>query len=362
MTSFGETGICTSARNLLHFPFFPDDLLFPLLSISPSPPYSLSMSSTASFLQTRSPSSPALHHSQSSSRSPGPHSWKSVFLRRPPSSKKLATTASVNGSALTLDTRTLSSQTNGNSKSPITPKSSLTPASILSVDQRISYNSSNTQSSDSNAGSQSRRYHTQAQRPYTSYQVHPSSIDVLSAGMPKSRIRTKSEKQSHRAVLGRAQHGGPQTADPSQTSFSSTARSPAMGHRPGGPVSSKSMGALPRFIRRVASAPNAKDLFSPKSRSASTTTKNGLLAPADSIPPIPVIHSSTSSEQGTELGTDSLETSSSGSSRGRSTLPIRGHRSMPNHKSSSRQAEGPGKAAFRRTYSSNSIKVRSVSL
>jgi len=303
-------------------------------------------------LQVRSPTM----HTPTSPHSPSSHSWKSVFLRRNPSSKKLPSNG-VNGSALTLDTRTLSSQMNGNSKSPITPKTSLTPASVLSVDQRSSYNSSNTQSSDSNVGIHSRPYLTQAQRSYTSYQLQPGVTDELSAGLPKSRTRTRSERESHRAALGCPPQGGPQTASHSQSSFSP--RSP-LAHRQGGPSASKSMGALPRFIRRVASAPNAKDLFSPKLRSTSTTIKNGLLAPAENVPPIPVMPS-TSSEQGTELGTDSLETSSSGSSRGRSRRPTRGHNSMPNQKTSDGQTEGPGKAPFRRTYSSNSIKIRSVS-
>lgn len=299
--------------------------------------------------------------SPASPRSPSSHSWKSVFMRRNTSSKKLPGNGA-NGSALTLDTRTLSNGT-GNSKSPITPKTVLTPASLLSGgDQRSSYNSSNTQSSDSNAGTPLRPHPTpNQQRPYSSYQQQPQSSDALSAGIPKQRIRTKSEKQTGRAALGRS-HASPgviQTANPSQSSFSP--RSPPATSRQGAPLSPKSMGALPRFIRRVASAPNAKDLFSPKSRSASSTTKNGLLAPAESIPPVPVMPSNTSSEQGTEVGTDSLETLSSGSSRGRSTRPARANSSIPSQKRvSNGAAEGPGKAPFRRTYSSNSIKIRQV--
>ncbi|KAF8558993.1 Pkinase-domain-containing protein [Imleria badia] len=107
-----------------------------------------------------------------------------------------------------------------------------------------------------------------------------------------------------------------------------------------------------RFIRRVASAPNAKHLFLSGSRSAAPT-KNGLLAPAEVIPPVP---SSIS-----EYGDDSLETISSGSSRGRSTRHERypGH-GTPKTRITNPTADGPGKVAFRRTYSSNSIKIRSV--
>ncbi|KAI9574972.1 Pkinase-domain-containing protein [Boletus coccyginus] len=110
-----------------------------------------------------------------------------------------------------------------------------------------------------------------------------------------------------------------------------------------------------RFIRRVASAPNAKHLFLSSSRTAAPT-KNGLLAPADVIPPVPGAPSSIS-----EYGDDSLETISSGSSRSRSTR----HERYPGHgtqktRITNPSADGPGKVAFRRTYSSNSIKVRSV--
>ncbi|KAJ7047533.1 Pkinase-domain-containing protein, partial [Mycena alexandri] len=104
-----------------------------------------------------------------------------------------------------------------------------------------------------------------------------------------------------------------------------------------------------RFIRRVASAPNAKGLFA--SSRLSSTTKNGLLAPSDPVPPLP---NGASLEHG-----DSLETISSGSSRG--GRPHQ-HRSTPatTARVSNGMLEGPGKVAFRRTYSSNSIKVRQV--
>lgn len=308
------------------------------------------MSSAQSFqsnVQAATPTSPNSRHIPTSPHSPSSHSWKS-FLRRP-STKKLAANTSINGSALTLNTNTLSSPVNGSSKSPITPSTSLTPGSILSVEQRSSSNSSNTQSTDSNVGQNTRPYPSQGQRPYSSYQQQPSSVDALSAGIPKvPRTRTKSERHTQRAALGRSgtNPGVVQSAHPSQTSFSP--RSPPSTNRQSPRSPSKSMGALPRFIRRVASAPNAKDLFSPKR--SSTTTKNGFLAPSEDIPPVPALPT-TSLEQ----GTDSLETLSSGSSRGRPSRPVRGHNSMPN-------ADGSGaKAAFRRTYSSNSIKIRSVS-
>ena len=295
------------------------------------------MFSTQSHVQVTSPTSQNGHHTPSS-----PHSWKS-FLRRP-SSRKLAANTSINSPALTLDAHTMSS-VNGSLKSPITPNTS---RSILSVGQRSSSNSSNTRSTDSNAGQNTKPYPTQGQRPHSSYQQQQQPS--LSVGVPKvPRKRTKSEKHTQRPALGRTgtSSGIVQSAHPSQTSFNP--RSPPSTSRqlPRNPT--KSMGALPRFIRRVASAPNAKDIFS--SKPSPTTTKNGFLAPSENIPPVPALPT-TPSEQ---AGTDSLETTSSGSSRGRPSRLVRGHTSMPN-------VDGPGaKVAFRRTYSSNSIKIRSVS-
>ncbi|KII95354.1 hypothetical protein PLICRDRAFT_97679 [Plicaturopsis crispa FD-325 SS-3] len=114
------------------------------------------------------------------------------------------------------------------------------------------------------------------------------------------------------------------------------------------------MGAVPRFIRRVASAPNAKGLFSSGSRSTSgaATTKNGLLAPAEPVPSLPNGDASAS-----EQGGNSLETLSSGSSRGRPTRSSSRPQPGAASKLGQNLTEPP---AFRRTYSSNSIKIRSV--
>ncbi|KAI0092772.1 Pkinase-domain-containing protein [Irpex rosettiformis] len=106
--------------------------------------------------------------------------------------------------------------------------------------------------------------------------------------------------------------------------------SPPSASRPG-PLSPKVLGAnATRFIRRVASAPNAKGLFSLGSRSASgTTTKNGLLAPGEVVPSVPESDSSLDTTKDRVASTNSTH-------------------------------DGPGKIAFRRTYSSHSIKVREV--
>lgn len=146
-------------------------------------------------------------------------------------------------------------------------------------------------------------------------------------------------------------HAKPLTADPSQASFVS----PTTPSKPkaNGALSPKSMGAsATRFIRRVASAPNVKGLFSMGSRSASTT-KNGLLAPSDAVPPMPSLASTS-----LDHGADSLETMSSDSSRGRPSAGF-GSLSMKSQINNG-VAEGPGKVAFRRTYSSNSIKIGRV--
>ncbi|GLB33634.1 putative serine/Threonine protein kinases, catalytic domain [Lyophyllum shimeji] len=278
------------------------------------------------------------------------HAWKSVFRFPNASSKKV----SANSPQLAVDT-SLTPDTS-RTTTPVTATPSLTPSFVS--DQRSSYNSSNTQSSESNggrtpfnAGPQNRSY-----PPYRQPQ-HPKSTDALSAG-PSSRPRqhTKSEKQ--RMNLSRnpnSPHAPPLTADASQASFTSPT-TPSKS-RTNGALSPKAMGAsASRFIRRVASAPNAKGLFSLGSRTTSTT-KNGMLAPADIVPPLPSLVSSS-----LEHGTDSLETISSGSSRGRTSRPVPSVNGSPSSKAqlSSGLAEGPGKVAFRRTYSSNSIKVRQV--
>jgi protein-serine/threonine kinase len=279
---------------------------------------------------------------------PSSQPWKSVF-RFPNSSRK----APSSSSSLALDT---SLYPNGNVTHTLTTGTpSLTPTSFLS-DPRSSYNSSNTQSSDSNAGLQSRAPFMNGGTPNRSYPTyelrHQKSTDALSiGGFSRPRTLTKSEKQrlnpSRNPTSPRAK---PLTADPSQASFQSpTLPSKA---KVNAPTSPRSMGAsATRFIRRVASAPNAKGLFSLGSRSTSTT-KNGLLAPSEIVPPMPGLTSSSF-----ENGTDSLETMSSGSSRGRPSPRLGSPSKTRNNNGNT---EGGGQVAFRRTYSSNSIKVRQV--
>lgn len=132
------------------------------------------------------------------------------------------------------------------------------------------------------------------------------------------------------------------------------------------PQKSSTKVSATKFLRRVASAPNAKGVLSSPRAGYSPSIKNGLLAPVEPIPPLP------GSPSG-EKGADSLETASSKSSpvtaaaspyksgggtrqhRALTASSVQKHRDAVNG-----LGEPPGRAAFRRTYSSNSIKVRSV--
>ncbi|PVG04176.1 Pkinase-domain-containing protein [Serendipita vermifera] len=181
----------------------------------------------------------------------------------------------------------------------------------------------------------------------------PVSPMVESANTPR---RQKSGFLSRKLSSAKL---GPFSAHPSQQSFkqnslkdnsSSTGNSPTqqLGNGiAGGPIansspkSPSSMGTAARFLRRVASAPNAKGLLNPRS-----STKNGLLSPSLEVPPLP--HSSEKN--------GSMETNSSQSSvRG-----ARANRSNTTSASVNKLGEPPNRAAFRRTYSSNSMKHRAV--
>lgn len=291
-----------------------------------------------------------------SPRAPKEHPWKSAF-RFPTSLSRRPT---FNASPLPIETQVVPSSSTSFSQSPLpmTP-SSLAPSSFVS-DQRSSYNSSNTQSSDSNGGPPPRGPYLQSQnRTYPQYQ-QPTSIDALSASLPgKSRPHSKSEKQrANPARHPSSPHlGDPISSPPSQSSFIVVTPSPSQSRsRTNVSLSPRAMGAsASRFIRRVASAPNAKALFSLGSRSAATT-RNGFLAPLNTVPPLPTLESSS-----LEDGAESMETISSSSSRGRFTRPV-APMSAPlvRDRTNTGNLDSPGKVAFRRTYSSNSIKVRQV--
>ncbi|KAJ3485356.1 hypothetical protein NLI96_g5022 [Meripilus lineatus] len=236
----------------------------------------------------------------------------------------------------------------------MSPIRTLTPGSIMSTDQRSSYNSSNTLSSDSINGANRRLPMRVPSSPsyFSSIpgEVHPVADHEHDKARSKS--KSKSDKQRN---LGQS-HKVPHTANASQMSFNQ--QGPSTPSSRTGPLSPKAISAgASRFIRRVASAPNAKGLFSLGShRSSTISTKNGLLSPGDPLPPIP--HA--------DQGADSLETVSSSSSRGQPPRQARANSAVSTGKTKERlptslsAPEGPGKVAFRRTYSNHSIKVKQV--
>jgi protein-serine/threonine kinase len=264
--------------------------------------------------------------------------WKSMFRIGSQSSRKLPS----NGisSSFTLNT-------NLSSSSPSTHNQPLTPASLISPSQRDSSNSSDN-STDSN---NEKVPATPPDNTPPSVLVSPSPDASFDA---KPRSRSKSDKQQR--LLSRGRNSPPATATATVPS-SYFPGSPSSGQRP---RPSRSMSATAsRLIRRVASAPNAKGLFNLGSRQSSVATKNGLLAPsamASSAVPRGGLPTSypTSGD-----GTSSIETVSSASSSSRApravSTPV-----LPKVSENDSPVRGANKAAFRRTYSSNSIKVKSV--
>ncbi|EIM88225.1 Pkinase-domain-containing protein [Stereum hirsutum FP-91666 SS1] len=173
----------------------------------------------------------------------------------------------------------------------------------------------------------------------------------MAAPQPQSRTRTKSEKAGQTIKV--------QRDPPASASTSGFPRpAPATTSRSGGPLSPRSVGAsATRFIRRVASAPNAKGLFNLKQGSASTT-KNGFLAPSNAMTPVP--GGGLPTTVASEAGNNSIETVSSTSSRGGQAPRYLSTSALSKVSEGASSLQGPGKVAFRRTYSSNSIKVKSV--
>ncbi|CEL58237.1 protein-serine/threonine kinase [Rhizoctonia solani AG-1 IB] len=234
---------------------------------------------------------------------------------------------------LGIDTQSLGTPT-VNTPTPIadgpitcTSPAQMVPTTPASNDDRYSYNSSETRSSDSRKG---RSRPTRAsQTPSTSPCVSRSTSSQALKGTAQSQNGSKPDKYRS---LGRFESASkPPTANSSQQSITI----PTSPSTKNAPLSPRSMGAsASRFIRRVASAPNAKNMFSINTSSKSTT-RNGLLSPGldPSIPPVPSFLS----------GAD--KTPASGKQK---------------HLSPKDKTADMGRAQFRRTYSSNSIKIRSV--
>ena len=265
--------------------------------------------------------------------------WKSMFRIGGQSSRKPLHGAV--GPSLTLDT-------NLSSPTPPTPNLLLTPASLISPSQRDSSNSSNN-STDSN---NEKVPATPPDHVPPSVLVSPSPDASFDA---KHHSRSKSEKQQ---LMARKRRGPPATATTTAPSSYFPDPTPPAGQRP---RASRSMSATAsRLIRRVASAPNAKGLFNLGSRQSSVATKNGLLAPVAMSPAavpksgIPTSHPTYGD------GTSSIESISSASSSNRAPRAF-STPTLPKVSEKDPSIRGANRAAFHRTYSSNSIKVKSVS-
>jgi protein-serine/threonine kinase len=298
------------------------------------------------------PTSPSLSYSSSGQNSPRPSTWKSIF-RMPSASFKKASNGMNGVSSARLDADCLSySAFSSVTHTPLTPNHSMSAASFF-PEPRMSYNSSNSHSTDSFTGLNFKDSPLRTPQHY----LFPRSQHPTSSDPPTSTPRLRQHAMSTAGKLRPPVKQIPQaiSADPSQSSFS---RAHPTRAKTNVPLSPKSVTAsASRFLRRVASAPNAKGLFSMGMRSTSSFTKNGWVAPNDSVPPLPPL---TSSE--TEQGQDSLETVSSTSSRGVRMTPSRrvSPRPAPLNPKFQQGLIPPNRAAFRRTYSSNSIKVRQV--
>ncbi|KAG8965805.1 hypothetical protein FRC03_012932 [Tulasnella sp. 419] len=301
-----------------------------------------------------------------------PTAWKmpKFRLKRQPTSETLnADAASMATTLVSQEPMTPGPQQSTPTSPAVSVKSpapTFAPLQEQQTENRFSYNSSETRSTDSNPSQQN-----QSRNPQ---QTTPPSRSKNDKYRLLSRL-------SHNNFKGSHLHLGQQTTSPS--------RSPPRQNIPLSPKAKSSSSAASRFIRRVASAPNAKGLFLPNSsRSPSSVTKNGLLAPAEPIPPLPQSPTTpTSSPPLTQSdnGTDSLDTVSSKSSARGKHQPNRPTRAnsvaaafkIPSSKepplSPSGQKPDPNglhttvnpnnltpRQTFRRTYSSNSIKVGSV--
>lgn len=314
---------------------------------------------------TRKQSSSSLLTPTTPGSAPG---WKSIF--RMPSLKKLNN----GGNLLTVDDdRPLSYP------SSHTVKSSLETPPVINTNtsaNRSSYTSSQSTDSDPQRRLPQLSYPPPAPSdspvPSPTVQFPTTSVNG-SPEQPPSKLPPRKEKA--RSFLGRklsfnikplsvSQHNHHQPA----VAVQGTPKPPVRTGTTGIPNSQKpsTKASATRFLRRVASAPNAKGVLSSPSAGYPPSVKNGFLTPVEPVPPLP------GSPIG-DQGTNSLETVSSKSSAALLTIApqksgggTRQHRaltasSVQKHRDAvNGLGEPPGRAAFRRTYSSNSIKVRSV--
>ncbi|KAF8708286.1 Pkinase protein, partial [Rhizoctonia solani] len=231
-----------------------------------------------------------------------------------------------------------------------TSPAQIAPMTPASNDGRYSYNSSETRSSDSQGATRKGR-----SRPTRGSQTPSTSPSVSRSTSSHALTSTQNgSKPDKYRSLGRFESASkPPTANSSQQSITI----PTSPNTKNAPLSPRSMGAsASRFIRRVASAPNAKNMFSINTSSKSTT-RNGLLSPGldPSIPPVPSFLSGADKTSGSPRSSPPY--SRSFVNRASRTMSASGKQK---HLSPNEKAADMGRAQFRRTYSSNSIKIRSV--
>ncbi|KAG8829630.1 hypothetical protein FRC17_006266, partial [Serendipita sp. 399] len=301
-----------------------------------------------------------------SSTSSGPHSagastpgggWKSIF--RIPSSKKLTVISPVPEQQQQQQQQRYEG-TNGH------PNHS-TNDEHASSQEHGSYHSSRSSGSDQLSRSPAPQNNSNSPSSFKSPHATSLNYPMSPNGDPPTPRKPRSSFLSRKVSLMRLQLGA-QTAQPTQQSFSPSSQQPQLQNDSqnsqmmigngiaGGPIPSpnkSSSSSAARFLRRVASAPNAKGMLNQRSSSNSALsggamTKNGLLAPSPEVPPLP---------NSTDKNGVSMETNSSQSSSPRAT---RANRSLTASSVTKVGDPPPARAAFRRTYSSNSMKHRAV--
>ncbi|KZW03876.1 Pkinase-domain-containing protein [Exidia glandulosa HHB12029] len=290
-----------------------------------------------------------------------PHSWKSIFKVGSNSALSPSKKASTNNFGLTLE---IDPPANSADSSPAQVS---TPTFELRLD---SYpGSANGPMTPASAGNRD-SYNSSLSIESLGQQL-PPTITASSAAAQQQTGKPATENTAtskYGTLLGRSRSKmglALQTAHPDASVESNRGSGSSSSRQPLSPLSPKAVG---RLLRRVASAPNAKGLFSSgASRSAGPTTKNGLLASPSDIPPVPELTDSsrTASEKGDSLETDTSLGSTWGRTFGRSfsTDKLKAKRSQDRLTASNfppPAGPAPGRAVFRRTYSSNSIKIKQV--
>ncbi|KDQ14745.1 hypothetical protein BOTBODRAFT_339560 [Botryobasidium botryosum FD-172 SS1] len=300
---------------------------------------------------------------------PSAISWKSAF-RFGKFSKKNNTTITVRDTANraddspVLEIRTQTNLRAHKSQSELNLSNTVPPTPASTAD-RSSYQSYNSNSYSSDSQGQS-AHPANVSRPEfdsrpgsKSRPPTPSRSPVTPFFSPKSHSKSDKYRFLPRSSNTKLPTVG-QPANSSQLSFRIPTSPPSQPGDRSNASKSERGNVATRFIRRVASAPNAKNLFS------GSTTRNGLLAPSEPLPPVPTMTliPTGGSGAGSETGRNSLDTVSSQSTKVGLGKPLRPNRALSNASIPKPppflKAGDPQRIAMRRTYSSNSIKIRSV--